>query len=412
MSALSLFASIKEGMIVNFDNMTKEELIDYIQKMQTQRAFSEEDQFLLKILDDSPFTIWASDRNCIIKFWEGQCELLYGYKKEQALGKDFVDLFVAEDEKKAAREDQLKIIDSGEVFHNIANDVAKNGNTLRLLTNCWRMKDPHSDEYWNVEMGLIVDFFYQELERLEEIITESRLYKARVTQFIELTKYLRKQFAERKKVFNDAIRECDRKSVIAKKRTEFKKRTEPVKKSIKQIEEQMSELIDEYLHKIQVSGSATECEELTDKFKESYEVILDKFEDIVTDFQEVNVEFSTDGVIIGKDSILKDTALEHEKYHVMAFNLKISISKQIDSIRAQVTVNKSSTLLQFYVELQDSIDAIMKEINTIQERIYKEISIVQTYNGVIEIRKNMLTEYEKVGKRINEIYETFKKGKR
>lgn len=96
----------------------------------------------------------------------------------------------------------------------------------------------------------------------------------------------------------------------------------------------------------------------------------------------------------------------------MAFNLKISISKQIDSIRAQVTVNKSSTLLQFYVELQDSIDAIMKEINTIQERIYKEIGIVQTYNGVIEIRKNMLTEYEKVGKRINEIYETFKKGKR
>lgn len=57
MSALSLFASIKEGMIVDFDNMTKEELIDYIQKMQTQRAFSEEDQFLLKILDDSPFTI-------------------------------------------------------------------------------------------------------------------------------------------------------------------------------------------------------------------------------------------------------------------------------------------------------------------------------------------------------------------
>lgn len=397
---------------MDFENMTKEELIDYIQKMQTQRAFSEEDQFLLKILDDSPFTIWASDRNCIIKFWKGQCEVLYGYKKEQALGKDFVDLFVAEDEKKAAREDQLKIIDSGEVFHNIANDMAKNGNTLRLLTNCWRMKAPHSDEYWNVEMGLIVDFFYQEIERLEEIITESRLYKARTTQFIELTKHLRKQFAERKKVFNDAIRECDREAVIAKKRTEFKKRTEPVKRSIKQIEEQISELIDEYLHKIQVSGSATECGELTDKFKEAYEAILDKFEDIVTDFQEVNVEFSTDGVIIGKDSILKDTALEHEKYHIMAFNLKLSISKQIDSIRAQVTVNKSSTLLQFYVELQDSVDAIMKEINTIQERIYNEIGIVQTYNGVVEIRKNMLTEYEKVGKRINEIYETLKKGKR
>lgn len=402
---------MKEGLVVDFQNMTKEELINYIQKMQLQRAFSEDDQFLLKILDHSPFTIWASDRNCTIKFWEGQCESLYGYKKEQVLGKDFVDLFVAEDEKKAAREDQLKIIDSGEVFHNIANDVAKNGNTLRLLTNCWRMKDPHSDEYWNVEMGLIVDFFYQELERLEEIITESRLYKTRITQFIELTKHLRKQFAERKKVFNDAIRECDRKSVIAKKRTEFKKRTEPVKKSIKQIDEQMSDLIDEYLHKIQVCGSATGCEELTDRFKESYEAILDKFEDIVTDFQEVNVEFSSEGVIIGKDSVLKDTALEHEKYHVMAFNLKISISKQIDNIRAQVTINKNSTLLQFYVELQNSIDAIIKEINNIQEQIYKEIGIVQTYNGVIEIRKKMIAEYEKVGKKIEQIQETLKRGK-
>lgn len=396
---------------MDFDNMTKEELIDYIQKLQIKRAFSEEDQFLLKILDNSPFTIWASDRNCIIKFWEGQCELLYGYKKDQALGKDFVDLFVAEDEKKAAREDQLKIIDSGEVFHNIANDVAKNGNTLRLLTNCWRMKAPDSDEYWNIEMGLIIDFFYQELERLEEIITESRLYKARITQFIELSKHLRKQFFERKKIFKDAIRECDRKSVIAKKRTEFKKRTEPVKKSIEQIETQMSKLIDEYLYKIQVSGSATECEELTDKFKESYETILDKFEDVVIDFEEVNVEFSTDGIILGKDTILKDTAIEHEKYYAMAYNLKISISKQIDSIRARVTVNENSSLLQFYLKLEDSIDVIIKKINTIQEQIYEKIGIVQTYKGVFEIRNNMLTEYEKIGKLINEIYEAFKRGK-
>ena len=213
-------------------------------------------------------------------------------KRSRYWGKDFVDLFVAEDEKKAAREDQLKIIDSGEIFHNIANDIAKNGNTLRLLTNCWRMKAPNSDEYWNIEMGLIVDFFYQEMERLEEIISESRLYKARVTQFIELTKQLRKQFAERKKVFNDSIRDCDRKSVIAKKRTEFKKRTEPIKAELTSIERRIMDLIDTYLCKIQSSGSASDCEELTYKFKQSYEDLLDAFEDIVTDFQELNEEFT------------------------------------------------------------------------------------------------------------------------
>lgn len=46
----------------------------------------------------------------------GQCEALYGYKSEDVLGKDFVDLFVAVDEQKAAREDQISIIDDGAVF--------------------------------------------------------------------------------------------------------------------------------------------------------------------------------------------------------------------------------------------------------------------------------------------------------
>ncbi len=390
---------------MDLNKMSKEDLINYIEKLKEKRAFSEEDQFLLKILDESPFTIWASDRNCIIKFWKGQCESLYGYKKEQVLGKDFVDLFVAEDEKKAAREDQLKIIDSGEVFHNIANDVAKNGNTLRLLTNCWRMKAPKSDEYWNIEMGLIVDFFYQELERLEEIISESRLYKARVTQFVELTKHLRKQFIERKKIFNEAVRECDRKAVVAKKRGEFKKRTEPVKKSIKLIEESMSNLIDEFLQKVQLSGSSSECEELTEKFKEVYEEILNNFEDIVTDFEEVNIELSGEGVIIGKDSVLKDTALEHEKYFTLAYNIKIAINTQKDNFRAQVTTDECSSILQHYMRLDTRIDAIMKEIYDIQEKVYKTIGKANAYDEIMEIHRDMISQYNEVKEAIHKISE-------
>lgn len=173
---------------LNYDEMTKEELIQYIKECKEKRAFTYEDQMKLAFLDSSPFTLWASDRNCRIKLWMGQCEALYGYKSEDVLGKDFVDLFVAVDEQKAAREDQISIIDDGAVFHNIANDVGKNGNTLRLLTNCWRLKDPISGEYWNAEMGLIIDFFNQEVVRLEQIITESRMLKTRVTQFIDCTK--------------------------------------------------------------------------------------------------------------------------------------------------------------------------------------------------------------------------------
>ena len=163
---------------MNFENMTKEELIAKLKELENQRAFTYEDQMKLDILDKSPFTIWASDRDCKITLWEGQCEALYGYSREFAIGQDYISLFVAPDEQLAARRDQLSIIDNAEVFHNIANDRAKNGNTLQLVTNCFRIKNPRSKQYWNAEMGLIIDYLDQEKERLELIVAESRKVKS------------------------------------------------------------------------------------------------------------------------------------------------------------------------------------------------------------------------------------------
>lgn len=159
------FVLLRWGYVMNYENMTKGELIDYIEELKAKRAFTYEDQMKLLILDSSPFTVWASDRNCKIRLWMGQCETLYGFSSKEAIGKDYVDLFVAEDEKVAARRDQIDIIDNEAVFHNIANDVGKNGNTLQLVTNCRRIKDPISGEYWNAEMGLVISYLDQEKDR-------------------------------------------------------------------------------------------------------------------------------------------------------------------------------------------------------------------------------------------------------
>ena len=119
-----------------FNDMTREELLEYIESLKSKRAFTYEDRMKLTIIDSLPFTVWASDRNCIIRLWEGQCEPMYGYKKEDVLGKNYIDLFVAKDEQAAARRDQLEIIDKNATFHNIANDHGRFGNILRLITNC------------------------------------------------------------------------------------------------------------------------------------------------------------------------------------------------------------------------------------------------------------------------------------
>lgn len=61
---------------MDYDKLTKEELISLLRELESQRAFTYEDRMKLEILDQSPFTIWASDRDCKITFWDGQCEHL------------------------------------------------------------------------------------------------------------------------------------------------------------------------------------------------------------------------------------------------------------------------------------------------------------------------------------------------
>ena len=389
---------------LNYDEMTKEELIQYIKECKEKHAFTYEDQMKLAFLDSSPFTLWASDRNCRIKLWMGQGEALYGYKSEDVLGKDFVDLFVAVDEQKAAREDQISIIDDGAVFHNIANDVGKNGNTLRLLTNCWRLKDPISGEYWNAEMGLIIDFFNQEVVRLEQIITESRMLKTRVTQFIDCTKQYKGQFLERKKLVNEAIRECDRKAVAQKKRKEFKAKTKEVKSGLAEIEEKINTIIEDYLNKVKACGSSSECENLIQKFKSDCDGVLFQFEDLITDFQEISLEYDEKGgTIFGKDSLLKDVAVVYGAYYSKAFNLKIRIEKEIDDYKSLGNISEESLVLSSLLELREAIESILKRISKIELEVYEKVTQLKSEEEISIIRESVNKEYENIDKCIKEI---------
>ena len=129
---------------------------------------SHEDVLRLKIMDRAPFTMWACDRDCKIVLWTHQCESIYGYKKREAIGADFVELFVDEPEKKAAREDCVDIIDNDVVFRNfIAQDIAKDGSYRYMLTNCFRIWDSELNEWLQAEVAL-------EIRDIHEAIKEHR----------------------------------------------------------------------------------------------------------------------------------------------------------------------------------------------------------------------------------------------
>jgi len=383
--------------------MTKDELIAILKELENKRAFTYEDQMKLTILDNSPFTIWASDRNCKITLWEGQCEALYGYSREFALGKDYVSLFVAPDEQLAARRDQLSIIDYGTIFHNIANDQAKNGNTLQLVTNCFRIKDPRSGQFWNAEMGLIIDYLDQEKERLESILTESRKVKLSITLFIESTQQRKHQLLARKKSIMTEIAESERKAISMGKRKSFREKISPLIGSINILQQDLYHLIDDYFEKLQNCSDSDACDRVIIDFNEAYDDKLSGFEGLILDFEELNLEFNGDNSIVQiKDAILKESYSRIVTLVPLASAILNMANDEIAEYRKIGNIRPGSTRLATLTQHRDYIEQLKSALDSLTETLLSKVSETNDILELQEIRLDTENQYAKLEKQLIE----------
>lgn len=387
---------------MKYENMTREELIEILKSLENQRAFSYEDQMKLKILDKSPFTIWASDRNCIIKLWTRQCEELYGYKKEEALEKDFVNLFVAPDEQAAARVDQISIIDDAEIFHNIANDIGKKGNTLQLITNCFRIKDIQTGEYWNAEMGLIIDYLDQERERLEIIVSESRKVKSFIDQFINRTHECKDHLFNRKKSFRNEINSAERMALKIGKREEFKERTRKIRVSLDEIQISFEQIVESYYEKMQKCASSECCEKVRNGFEKKYDGLIQGFESVALDFEEINASYEGDNTKFRlKESILKEDTDWHTRLTTLVFERSNRLNEEIDLYHnLSNDTEPSSSHYGNLLEEKNILQEIKNEIQETSNNVMINTINTEDPSLLLEIRKNMFTEYKEIDERI------------
>lgn len=132
------------------------ELIEELDRLRQNQPTAEQ-KLKLAIFDQLPFTVWASTKDFKIAFWNRSCENNYGFTKQEALGKDFVDLFVDPLEAENSRQDVVDIVEQGKVFRNfLAWDHSKDGSLRTMLTNCFRIYDEERKEYLQVEIGVEV----------------------------------------------------------------------------------------------------------------------------------------------------------------------------------------------------------------------------------------------------------------
>lgn len=124
---------------------------------------SQETLIKLAILDKIPMPVWACDRDCKIVFWNKAAARVYAFTKEEALGKDFVDLFVHEPEREQARIDARDIIDNDRFIKNMAEDIDRNGSTKKLVTQCFALYDVGG----HVGLQAEVSYEVQDIDRLQ-----------------------------------------------------------------------------------------------------------------------------------------------------------------------------------------------------------------------------------------------------
>lgn len=391
---------------MNLEDMSKEELILQIKELKKQVDFSHEDRLKLAILKKAPFTIWASDRNCIIKMWSGRCEAMYGLSEDEVLGKDFVPLFVAKDEQLAARRDQLKIIDDNAIFHNIANDNSQNGNILHLITNCFRIRDPESGEYWSAEIGISMDHYEAEKKQLEKNIAESRLIHSIIDNFRSSKNQMLEQLYDRRK---NLMQEID-KSITAAINSGIKHDYQSIRKNYVDeinyiIEGMFKKVFEEHLNLIQSCTTQFDCQEIRSQFNFEYQNILEEFYSIVTKFHMEFVDInSNSSITLLKDRIMKETSSK---------NLSLSYTAQLICNKAEQNlieyeklgpiVDKSSIRYKNLKALSDEACSIKNEIVSFVEQIYSELLIKETEDELKFIQQEMYNGYGEIEKRLQKI---------
>lgn len=212
------------------DAVTEKELIREIEslrqkviELERRRSYSHQDSLKIAAVESAPFSLWACDRNFRIVIWNEQAEKVYKYSKLEAIGKDFVDLFVDEPEQEQARIDCLAIIDQDVKFTNfLANDKDCYGNKLTMLTNCFRIWDEETQQHLQVEIGLeISDLGESEKKHrtLRELGMESGALRKRNLELERKSQSMRLVmiFHEKLSLIDEKIREeKDTKSKILK----------------------------------------------------------------------------------------------------------------------------------------------------------------------------------------------------
>jgi PAS domain S-box-containing protein len=142
---------------------------------------ADEYRLMCELVDHISASVWAAsgpEANYAIRLWNAGATSLYGYTRDEALGRNYLDLFVNALERDQAIADHEEIVRQQRHFRNLANDLTKDGVERRLLTVGFPLWDSGSSSYLLAELGVdvteLADQDESTLQRVRETAIRSR----------------------------------------------------------------------------------------------------------------------------------------------------------------------------------------------------------------------------------------------
>jgi PAS domain S-box-containing protein len=137
-------------------------------------SVSPEDELLLQIIRQARLTLWAADdaeEDFAIRVWNPGAERFYGYSRDEALGRNYLDLFVNPDERAKAVSDHERVLNRGYEFNwnFAAEDVTRDGSLRKVLGSCFRVWDESRGRYLVAELGIDLSDFDRAVDQVGRV---------------------------------------------------------------------------------------------------------------------------------------------------------------------------------------------------------------------------------------------------
>jgi PAS domain S-box-containing protein len=113
------------------------------------------DQILSQFFEKSHLSMWACDEQFKIVLWNKGAEFIYGYTKEEVLGKSYLDIFIDQAEREESIKDCKLVLQGYSQSNCCAFDSTRNNKKIYMLTNVFRITNPfESCKYLQAEIGI------------------------------------------------------------------------------------------------------------------------------------------------------------------------------------------------------------------------------------------------------------------